>query len=112
MAPKSRPRAPAGLGADGRRLWRDVWGRFVLDPHETAVLHSACVIADVLARLSGELASAPSVLADDGGLAREYRLQAAAQAKLLTALRLPTEGQAGRPQYRGARGFYAIPGGA
>jgi hypothetical protein len=91
-------------------LWRSVTSGFELDPHEGATLGAACVIADLLARLSAELASAPSVLADDGALAREYRLQALALGRLLAALRLPVEDTgAGRPQRRaGQRGFYVV----
>ena len=101
---KSRPRAPAGLGSDGRRLWRAVWERFVLDPHEAAVLHSACVIADVIGRLTSELAGSPSVLADPA-VPRELRPQSLALGRLLSALRLPTEqADVGRPQRRGTRG--------
>ena len=57
--------------------------------HELGILRPACVIADVIARLSAELSAAPSVLADPA-VARELRLQSLALGRLLSALRLPS----------------------
>lgn len=109
MAEKSRPRPPAGLGADSKRLWRDVQAQFTLDAHEVQVLRTACTIADVVGHLSAKLAAAPSVLSEPA-VARELRLKAATLGRLLAALRLPVSDEAGetgpRPQYRGTRGFY------
>ena len=57
-----RPPAPPGLLGDGKRLWRDIVGRFDLDPHELLILQQACQIAKVVQRLNAE-----ALLAESGG---------------------------------------------
>lgn len=117
------PRAPAGAGPSGRRLWADVLGKYELEEHETAILTEMCRTVDTLDRLA-------AVVKRDGLMvpvlpsgekvhpalveARQLRL---ALARLSASLRLPA-GEEGdqpahlrRPQRRGgARGAYGIRG--
>ena len=46
------PRPPRGLKAPGRRLWRDVQGKYELEEHETALLTEMCRVADRLDALA------------------------------------------------------------
>jgi hypothetical protein len=46
------PRAPAGPGDQGKRLWCDVVGKYLLDPAELAVLDQLCHTIDELGRLN------------------------------------------------------------
>jgi phage terminase small subunit len=54
----SPPRAPAGLGPQGRKLWADVLGSYLLTPGETTVLTALCHATDQLAKLNAELSKA------------------------------------------------------
>jgi hypothetical protein len=47
------------LGAQGRRLWRDVLGAYLLTPGEREVLVALCHAVDQLAKLNAEVVSAP-----------------------------------------------------
>jgi hypothetical protein len=106
---------PKGAGPGGRKLWRDVVGKYDLEEHELALLREAVRTVDDLDALA-------AVMADQGVTigarvnpalveARQLRI---ALARLLGALRLPagdeedpTVGR--RPQRRiGARGVYAV----
>jgi hypothetical protein len=51
------PRAPAGLGLNGRRLWRETVLNYEVDPHERPALAEACHLADELAALRAQLAA-------------------------------------------------------
>jgi hypothetical protein len=53
--PRKVRRAPRGLGAEGRALWRDVCADFDLRPDELRVLQHACATADLLAALQKEI---------------------------------------------------------
>jgi P27 family predicted phage terminase small subunit len=44
-------RAPADLGAAGRRLWREVLGVYELSPAEAETLRQACATIDQLAAI-------------------------------------------------------------
>lgn len=107
------PRAPAGLAARGRRLWREMHAEGAsFNPAETALLEESCRIADRLdqldAALSGRDLSAE--LDDDGGQVlralAEARQQANVLKQLVAALRVPDEATGKRPQRRGPRGSY------
>ena len=110
------PRPPRGLKTPGRRLWRDVQGKYELEEHETALLTEMCRVADRLDALA-RVVDAEGVIEEGTGRAHpalvESRQLGIAYARLSAALRLPAgaEGdhQAGsrRPQRRaGARGVY------
>jgi phage terminase small subunit len=94
-----KPKCPPRLDAAGRALWRRFVERFEFDPHELAVLESACRQADDVATLE-------ALIADDGmtvpGSAGQPRLHPAvaearngrlALGKLLAQLRLPEDAQ-------------------
>jgi hypothetical protein len=49
----STPRAPAGAGEAGRKLWRAVLGEFELAEHELALLRQAVHVADTCQALKG-----------------------------------------------------------
>ncbi|WP_214370674.1 hypothetical protein [Pseudonocardia sp. H11422] len=116
MADQKTPPAPKGLGAAGRRLWRSVLADYELDQHECLILTEACRVADRLERLAEESEGAPLTLTNFKGdpvanpLLTEARQQAIVFARLIAALRLPTEEDNGaRPQRRGApRGVYPV----
>ena len=102
---------PTGLRAGGRRLWDGVTAGYCLDPHEVEILARAATTVDVLDALAREIRRTGSVV--DGSpspLLREHREQSLALARLLVALRIPTEaaggGDDGRTQRRGIRGVY------
>jgi hypothetical protein len=119
------PKAPAGLDARGRKLWREVLAGYDLEdkPAELAMLEEACRIADRLERLDELLRGdaevwtrirlpredgpeQPLTLVIDSALS-EARQQANIFKQLVAALRLPDEKTGKRPQQRGgARGAY------
>lgn len=100
------PKSPPGLGAAGRRLWRDVLARYDLDPHELALLAEAAKVADECNRLAALASIAPPEDPDWRAL-RELRAQRTLLSRLIVCLRLPDAEQGTRPQRRGPRGAYA-----
>src|SRR4051812_12197140 len=87
-------RAPAGLRAPGRRLWRSVVDDYELDEHERATLLEACRTVDALDLLYPAVrADGPLVPSPQGDRAHpalvEARQQRITLARLLAALRLP-----------------------
>ena len=97
MPETSKPRAPAGLGAAGKALWRRLTGAFEFAEHELALL-------EVAARQADDVAALEAIIRDDGmvvaGSAGQPRLNGAvaevrqgrlALGKLLGALALPDE---------------------
>ncbi len=112
-------RAPAGLAARGKRLWRDITAAHELDPAQRVVLEEACRTADrlekldellrgevdVWARLVHDLRTEDYELKIDGALS-EARQQQNVLKQLLVSLRLPDEATGKRPQVRSARGAY------
>lgn len=81
-------RAPAGLGAAGRALWRGTTADFEFSAPELALLAEACRVADRLAAIAGELDGAEMVVKGSMGQAKAHPLLAAAalQGKALEAL--------------------------
>jgi hypothetical protein len=112
---------PDRLEAAGRALWGSVTGTYTLEQHEAEVLAQACRVADLVAALDAVVDREGVLLADPkrGQIVHpalvEARQQRLSLARLLTALRLPDEGDR-RPQRRGLRGVYGpprvVPGGA
>jgi hypothetical protein len=87
------------LGAQGKRLWRDVLGAYLLTPGEREVLVALCFATDQLARLNAELVSAPLTVKGSRGqqvpnpLLYEARQTAKTVESLQRALCLPVPGQ-------------------
>jgi hypothetical protein len=119
MVASTAPRAPKGLAAAGRALWRDATGKYEFDPHELMLLGELCRCRDRLEQL--EVAIQESGVADADGrvpqVVREAREQAMTAARLAAALRFPAgtagdaqKGARRQPQQRrtGARGVYAV----
>jgi P27 family predicted phage terminase small subunit len=82
------PRAPAGLGARGRALWRRLNRQFELDVLEAQLLIELCRSADRCDRIAGELETAPLTVAGSTGQQRPNPLLAALanEAKLMDRL--------------------------
>jgi len=117
------PRAPAGLAARGRRLWKEIHEKVTLDPAQLVILEEACRTADRLDRLDAILRGEGSEwlslrLGADGadvtvvlsGPLAEARQQQTVLKQLLVTLRLPDEATGAKPQHRGSRGAYAPKG--
>lgn len=121
-------RAPGGLAAGGRALWRKITADHELDPAQTVQLEEACRAKDRLDRLDGLLrgdvhtwATLVVDINSEGDVFELRMTQALTQAnatanlmkQLLAALRLPDEQTGKRPQFRGPRGAQAptVPGG-
>lgn len=109
------PRAPKGVGTQGRRLWAEVLAEHELSQAELAVLAAACRCVGTLERLADALADGGLTSLNAAGAAVtnpllvEQRLQAATLTRLLASLRLPEEPDAARPQRRGAaRASYGL----
>jgi hypothetical protein len=110
------PKAPAGAGAAGRRLWRSVLSEFELVEHELALLRQAVHVADLCEALRATVEREGLVRAGRPHPAMvELRQQRILLARLVVALRVPLgdqEDESGprRTQYRGVRGVYGIRG--
>ncbi|MFI2664867.1 hypothetical protein [Micromonospora carbonacea] len=119
-------KAPAGLGAGGRQLWRSIADEYELDAVQQVQLLEACRAKDRLdkldsllrgdvtswARLTHRLQTEDYELKIDAALT-QANTTANLMKQLLAALRLPDPKTGKRPQYRGARGAQApsVPGG-
>lgn len=90
-------RAPAGLGPAGRKLWRSVVERWVVDPREEQLLGEACRQADDNSRLAEVVASSPTMVTGSTGQQRvhpaigELRQGRVVLEKLLASLSLPPD---------------------
>ena len=117
--------APKGLGARGRRLWREITEAHELDPMQVVLLEEACRCADRLDKLEEKLSGREDAwahllsrmdLGDEDTRVIELRIEGALSEarqqqnvfkQLLASLRLPDAAGA-RPQQRGgARGSYS-----
>lgn len=87
-------RSPAGLGAEGKRLWRKITAVFDLetDPDKAEILAQACRTADVIAELDEAGDEAPLIVKGSMGqpvispFIAEVRVQRALLAQLLARL--------------------------
>jgi hypothetical protein len=89
------PRAPAGLDAGGRRLWRALTTSYEWRVDEIELLEQACRARDTVDRVADAAANAPTIVEGSVGQPRpnpllaELRAQRAAYAKLIEALQVP-----------------------
>ena len=106
------PAPPPGTGAAGRRLWRAIMVAYQLSVTEDALLRQAVRTADHVAALDAVLEAEGLMVAGRDGVMRphaalvEVRQQRLVIARLLAALRLPTEDSSARAQPRGLRATY------
>jgi hypothetical protein len=92
-------RYPAGLGTDGRALWRELAETYVFDsPHERSSAVEACRLADEIATLRAQLgADGRAFVRGSQGqdvanpLYAEIRAHAALRHKLLSSIGVETE---------------------
>lgn len=68
------PRAPAGLGSRGRRLWSETAAEFTLRRDELTTLEELCRTADGLDRMETELRDAPLLMPGSAGQLRPHPL--------------------------------------
>jgi hypothetical protein len=113
------PRAPKGCGPSGRRLWSAVQAEFELGEHESALLAAMCRQVDRLEALEALIAEEGLTVTGHGTVkihpaVVEARQTAIAVARISACLRLPSGEEEAEVQQRrmGARGVYAIGGGA
>lgn len=109
MTSSSGKRAPAGLGAGGRALWRSITADWQLDPDERAILEAACRTADEIDTLQRALDGAAAVVVGSTGQPRanplfeEIRRHRETLRRLLGELRIPTGQAAGAAVSDGMR---------
>ena len=90
---------PAHLGAQGKRLWRQIVSAYKLRPDEVRLLVDACREADLVERLEVELRDSPLMVKGSQGqlvaspLVSEVRQHRVALSGLLRALKLPDSDQ-------------------
>lgn len=106
-------RAPARLGAAGRKLWESVLSQFDLAEHEAAQLEEACRVRDTIVLLRKRLEADGLMLESSQGLrlhpaVAEVRQQQLALARLLATLEVPAPVEDGLPAAKGVRGVYAL----
>ena len=121
-------RAPAGLAAGGRALWRAITDGHDLDAAQRVQLTEACRAKDRLDKLDemlrGDVDTWSRLVVDVNSDGQIYELRvtqaldkanatANLMKQLIAALRLPDEATGKRPQRRGPRGAQkpTVPGG-
>lgn len=97
MSASKAPKAPAGLGTRGRRLWRQVVADYELSVADVELLTEACRCADDAERLALELADQPVLVVGSAGqpranpLAKELRDTRNLLGQLLGRLDFPAD---------------------
>jgi hypothetical protein len=113
-ARQTKHATPRGLKPAGRQLWDSVLDQFELEEYERSLLLQCCQTADIIADLQATIETLGVDCA--GRELAEIRQQRLTFARLVVALRLPNgleeDGRERRPQRRGIRGVYRLPGGA
>jgi hypothetical protein len=100
IAPKPKPKAPIGLGAAGRKLWRDMHDGVTFEPSELARLEQACFELDLIRRMHAEIEGADLIAFGSmrqpvaHPMAAELRQHRAIFASLLVGLKVPAEVEA------------------
>jgi hypothetical protein len=61
------PRAPVGLAATGKRLWRDLSEAYSFRPDERVLVVELCRLSDDLERLRRDLADEPATVTGSTG---------------------------------------------
>ncbi|MGB5794540.1 MAG: hypothetical protein WBH51_01965 [Mycolicibacter algericus] len=83
-------RSPAGLQAQGKRLWKSVTAEFELEnePHKLQILAQACRVSDVIAELDEAADEAPLTVKGSMGqqVISPFISEARAQRSLLAQL--------------------------
>lgn len=90
---------PAGLGAEGKKLWKSIagGGRYVLRPDELRVLEDACRTADLIVELEATMAGEDLIATGSQGqpvahpLLSELRQYRALLRGQMRSLNLPDE---------------------
>lgn len=101
-------RRPSNLGPSGRRFWRETTQDYEFSPSELAILGQACRILDTIDRLDAALVDAPATVKGSMGQEREHpllsevRQQRLALTRVLAALAIPSEDEAGNADQRSA----------
>jgi hypothetical protein len=115
MSASSKPQPPSGTKASGRRLWRSLVDDVNLEEHYLALLREAVRTVDMLDSLAEIIADEGPMIDSPQGRRMHPAVIEARQlkivlARLLAALRLPSNEDDRRPQRRGgARGVYMPP---
>ena len=110
MSTNSPPRAPAGMGARGRRFWRETLSEFELSDAEREILAECCRTLDDLDRLAAAIAEAGVMTVGSQGqpvvnpALTEARGQRAVLHRLVAALQLPDLEDRPMPSARSTRG--------
>ena len=84
----AKRKAPAGLGAPGRKLWSEVTAAYDLRPDEERMLAAACRTATELDELEKALDKAPVVTEGSQGQVRPHPLFAEVRAHRLALRQL------------------------
>lgn len=94
-------KAPRGLGAGARKVWRSITDQFDLNPAELRVLEDACREVDLIDLMEERLASQQLIVAGSMGqdvanpLLQEVRQHRAVLTRLFAAMKLPAVDDAG-----------------
>jgi hypothetical protein len=92
-------RTPSGLGASGKRLWRETLATYTLDPAEAELLLAACRSLTELERIERTLVKEPLMVTGSTGqpvphpLLQEARSHRKVVESLLRNMALPLEGE-------------------